>query len=71
MNLEGRGAIQKDVDRLESWACANLMKFKPAKCKVLHLGQDNPKHKYGLGENGFRAAQRRRSGRCFWMRGWT
>ena len=39
--LEGRDALQR--------ANANLMKFNKAKCKVLHLGQDNPKHKYKLG----------------------
>ncbi|GAB0181705.1 mitochondrial enolase superfamily member 1 [Grus japonensis] len=47
--LEGRDAIQRDLDRLERRDCANLMKIHKPKCQVLHMGRRNPKHNYRLG----------------------
>jgi len=41
-------AFQCDLDRLESWAERNLMRFNNGKCRVLHLGRNNQMHQSKL-----------------------
>ncbi|KAK4816037.1 hypothetical protein QYF61_011027 [Mycteria americana] len=49
-SLKGREALQRDLDRLESWAIINHMKFNKNKCWILHLGRGNPGYMYKLGD---------------------
>ena len=67
----GCAAIQRDLDRLESWVKGNLMKFNKSKCRVLHMGRKDSMHRHSLGVTCWKVALLRRPWQCWWTTSWS
>ena len=48
-NTEDNLCLQRAIDDMFLWTQQWLLKFNKEKCKVLHLGKNNPNYKYSIG----------------------
>lgn len=66
---EGRIAVHRELDSLERWHCANLLKLNKTRYKALYTVWGTPKCKYRLdGECRLGTALGRRTCGCWWMK---
>ena len=47
---EDRAKLQLSIDQMFRWTQEWQLLFNQTKCKILHIGENNPKYKYFIGE---------------------
>ena len=53
-NFKDHEELQFTIERLVEWSNTWQLKFNGGKCKVLHIGKNNPKYNYTILEDGVR-----------------
>ena len=56
-NIDGGRLLQDDLDRVVEWAKKWKMEFNVEKCKIMHLGTNNPKRSYSMGDASLQATE--------------
>ena len=51
-SIKDHDKLQEAIDELVKWSEKWLLKFNGSKCKVLHLGKNNPMYKYTINDDG-------------------
>ena len=59
-NIDGGRQLQDDLDRVVEWAKKWKMEFNVDKCKVMHLGLNNPRRSYNMGDTSLQASEEER-----------
>ena len=47
--FDGQSALQRDLTRVQEWADKWKMEFNVGKCKIMHIGNKNPRKVYEMG----------------------
>ena len=47
---EDRQKLQQSIDNMYSWSQTWQLNFNQTKCQILHIGENNPKYEYYIGE---------------------
>ena len=50
-NIQDKDVLQNDLNNLMKWSRIWQLPFNESKCRVLHLGKNNPNHKYKVINN--------------------
>ena len=56
-NEEDRQKMQKIINNLVEWAEKWAMRFNAKKCKILHVGRNNPRYEYFMGDTKIEEAE--------------